>query len=217
MRKRQCVDKHRWTLRYTFRLPTRLRLWTLVLTVTLTRNARQHLKSRHPDGMDRQPPIHYQTDASQMEYSDDGNADFDDSQRHLVQTAATRRPMPVPGDEQSAGTETEYESAMSDGEDDVTVVDVATRETVQQPAATGSQQPPRLLRQPPPETSVSARIRARNPTAAPIAQPEASVSHENIQLADGNGSPQPPISARGTNPEPQPRLPAQDDGNRVPS
>ena len=95
------------------------------------------LEVEHVDGMDRQPPTRHQPDTSQMEYSDDGDAPIDDSQRHLVQTAADRRPMPVPSEEQSAGTETEYESAMSDGEDDITVVDVATRETVQQPSATG--------------------------------------------------------------------------------
>ena len=172
------------------------------------------LEVEHVDGMDRQPPTRHQPDTSQMEYSDDGDAPIDDSQRHLVQTAADRRPMPVPSEEQSAGTETEYESAMSDGEDDITVVDVATRETVQQPSATGPQQNTRSLMPPPPETSVAGRIRARQAMTASIARPEANVLGETVQTADGNGSPQPPISARRTNPEPQQPLLPPNDENR---
>ena len=56
--------------------------------------------------------------------------------------------MPVSSKEQSTGTENEYESAMSDGKDDITVVDVATRGTVQQPPTIGSQQNTRSLMPP---------------------------------------------------------------------
>ena len=138
-----------------------------------------------------------------MEYSDEGIAPIYDSQRHLVQTAAVSRLMPVSSKDQSAGTKTEYKSAMSDGEDDITVVDVTTRETVQQPAATRSQQNTRLLMSPPPETSVAARIRTRQAMAAANVRPKTNVSRETVKTADGNGSPQPPISARRTDPEPR--------------
>ena len=103
---------------------------------------------------------------------------------------------------------------MSDGEDDITVVDVTTRETVQQPAATGSQQNTRLLMSPPPETSVAARIRTRQAMAAANVRPKTNVSRETVKTADGNGSPQPPISARHTNLEPRQSLPPPTDENR---
>ena len=148
------------------------------------------LEVQNADEMDRLLPMHHQSNTSQMEHSDDGNASTDDSQRHFVHTAADSRPMPVSSEEQSAGTETEYKSAMSDGEDDITDVDVATRETVQQHPATGTQQNTRLLMPPPPpETSVAARIRTRQVMAAANARPETNVSGETVQIADGNGSP----------------------------
>ena len=114
------------------------------------------LEVQNADEMDRLLPMHHQSNTSQMEHSDDGNASTDDSQRHFVHTAADSRPMPVSSEEQSAGTETEYKSAMSDGEDDITVVDVAT--TVPQPPATGSRQNTRSMTPLQPETSVATRI-----------------------------------------------------------
>lgn len=113
------------------------------------------LEFQNPEGVGNHPPPLTQADKRRLEYSDDGNAPVDDSQGHLMQTAASSRLMPVPGEEHVASAETDYESALSDGEDDTTVVDVATRETFQQPPVLRPQQGAQTLRQQNPETSVS--------------------------------------------------------------
>ena len=192
------------------------------------------LEREHSERVDPSEIRRSQGDEGALEDSTDVHTYLDHGQGRVVQEAAFDCHLSLPGESERtpAGTDTEYEPALSADEDHNTVVAVATRETVQRAAAAGPHPTSRVLMHSGSAQGASNVVAQRKRSAAAQGprqeaaqnlEPSAGAQRqrfaapglpraENVQQyaghqADADGSPQPPVSARAPEQEPEPRPP----------
>ena len=164
------------------------------------------LEQPHAHELDLHQTRSHPPDEGEVENSDEEYANFDINQRHLLQAPAEGRSPLTQRASGLAGAAAEYDPAQSSGANNNFIVDVATRETVQGLTASGSQQRPRLVTQSADRLGDSGTAPRRRLQATPGVEQHADTHAIQELLPDGDGSPQPPVSARGPPREPeQPR------------
>ena len=169
------------------------------------------LSQPHTDGLDLHQARSHPPDEGDVENSDEEYANFDIDQRHLLQAPAEGRSPLLQRESGLAGAATEYDTAQFSGANNNNIVDVATRETIQGLTASGSQQHPRLVTQSVDGLGGTSTAPRRRPPATSGAAQHANTHAAQELLPDDDGSPQPPVSARGPSREleqPRPQPPA---------